>query len=226
MKLLLAAATQAEIQPFLDHLEAGTDTPGTFAAGSHNIDICITGVGMMAATFALTRSVFTGEHDFVLQAGIGGGLDPAVLLGSVVAVATEQLGDLGAEDHEAFLNIFDLGFAGNDSFPFTNGQLINPMAGLPFDISLPRHHGLTVNTVSGNRATIAQRYKDNPATIESMEGAALHYVCLQAGIPFLQVRSISNYITPRDRSSWQIGKAINSLNAQLIKWIDALRAQS
>jgi futalosine hydrolase len=35
-----------------------------------------------------------------------------------------------------------------------------------------------------------------------MEGAALHYTCLMEKIPFMQLRSISNYIAERDKSKW------------------------
>jgi futalosine hydrolase len=52
-----------------------------------------------------------------------------------------------------------------------------------------------------------------------MEGAALHYVCLQMNRPFLQIRAISNYVTPRNRAAWKIGEAVMALNAQLIDWL-------
>ncbi len=222
MKLLLAAATATEIQPCLDHLQSKAVTEGYYACGRWEVDICITGVGMMAATFSLTQQLLGGKYDFVLQAGIGGSYDQTVALGKVIAVGTETLGDLGAEDHDQFIDIFDLGFIGVDEAPFTNARLANQMEALPFPMDLPIRDSLTVNTVSGSEATIIQRYSQSGAMIESMEGAALHYVCLRLGIPFLQVRAISNYITPRNRASWQIGKAIGALNAQLIKWMEAL----
>lgn len=222
MKLLLAAATAAEIQQTVDYLQSKSVTQDIFTVGKWEIEVCITGVGLMPATFSLTQKLLTNSYDFVLQAGIGGCIDPFVELGSVVAISSERLGDLGAEDHDKYIDIFDLGFIGNDEHPFTNARLINPMDNFPFPIDLPTVEGLTVHTVSGSETTITRRYGQFSAKVESMEGAALHYVCLQLGVPFLQVRSISNYITPRDRSSWKIGKAVGALNAQLIKWIAAL----
>lgn len=222
MKLLLAAATAAEIQPTLDYLDAKATAPGIYSSGDWVIEICITGVGMMAATFSLTQRLLKDDYNFVLQAGIGGCFDQLVPLGSVVAIGAEMPGDTGAEDHDQFIDIFDLGFTGANDFPFTGGQLINTMDALPFSADLPVYKAITINTVSGSEATIGRRFSHYPATMESMEGTALHYVCLQLGIPFLQVRGISNYITPRDRPSWQIGKAIGALNTQLIKWMDAL----
>jgi futalosine hydrolase len=55
--------------------------------------------------------------------------------------------------------------------------------------------------------------------VESMEGAAFHYVCLQEGMPFAQVRAISNYVTPRDKSQWQMKDAIVNLNKWVIGFI-------
>ncbi|MFZ1371603.1 MAG: futalosine hydrolase, partial [Ferruginibacter sp.] len=58
--------------------------------------------------------------------------------------------------------------------------------------------------------------------IETMEGAALHYVCLQENIPFLQIRSISNYVGERDKIKWKLKEAIENLNTDLIKLINGL----
>lgn len=222
MKLLLVAATTQEIQGCIDYLQTYSTREG-FNIGKWTIDICITGVGMLATTFAITQTLMLNHFDFVLQAGIGGCIDPHVPLGSVIAVKTETLGDLGAEDHETFTSVFELEFIGLNEHPFTQMKLVNSMSFLPFPLKLPLQNGLTVNAVSGSAKTISQRYPHFGATVESMEGAALHFVCLQLGVSFLQVRAISNYITPRDRASWQIGKAIALLNAQLIEWMESLK---
>jgi futalosine hydrolase len=58
--------------------------------------------------------------------------------------------------------------------------------------------------------------------VESMEGAAFHYVCLHQKINFLQLRSISNYVGERDKSKWELKKSIENLNSELIKIIEKL----
>jgi futalosine hydrolase len=50
------------------------------------------------------------------------------------------------------------------------------------------------------------------ADIESMEGAALHFVCLQEGIPFLQIRGISNFVGERNKAKWDLKSAIENSN--------------
>lgn len=48
-----------------------------------------------------------------------------------------------------------------------------------------------------------------------MEGAALHYVCLIEKIPFMQIRSLSNFVGERDKSKWRMKEAITNLNKEL-----------
>ena len=214
MEILLAAATAAEIAPTLDWLNG----EGNLSATEPHV--LYTGVGLMAATFSLTRALSERQYDLVIGAGIAGAFDHSLALGECVLVESEALGDLGAEDHDAFLDVFSLGFGSPDEAPFSNGILKADLA----DTGVPTQHlqrvtGLTVNMVAGNQATITSRSTRYGAQIESMEGAALHYVCLQLGIPFVQLRAISNYVTPRDRQSWKIREAVIALNAQLIDWL-------
>jgi futalosine hydrolase len=219
MKLLLVAATLPEIQPFIGHLQQSwtAHLPLVYKNRQHEIHICITGVGIMTTTFALASALKLQTYDFVLQAGVGGSFDRQIDLGQVVLVQSEQQGDLGAEDHEQFLDIYDLLLAEKDIFPFTAGRLDNPLSNIPFPFKLLTVSGLTVNTVSGCETTIAKRAEKFGCQLESMEGAPFHYVCLQENLPFAQVRSISNYVTPRDKSQWKMKDAIINLNQWLIQ---------
>jgi futalosine hydrolase len=48
-----------------------------------------------------------------------------------------------------------------------------------------------------------------------MEGAALHYIAILEKIPFLQIRSLSNFIGERDKQQWKLKESITSLNQAL-----------
>jgi futalosine hydrolase len=48
-----------------------------------------------------------------------------------------------------------------------------------------------------------------------MEGAALHYIGLLEKIPFLQIRSLSNFIGERNKAKWKMKEAIAALNREL-----------
>ena len=214
MTILLLAATAPELQITVDWLkQPGCPCP-------HSVELLVTGVGELATSYALTKALSKRKYDLVLGAGIAGAYYTQLALGTCILVRSEVQGDLGAEDHDQFLNIFELGLLGQNEAPFQSKQLINPMSVPPF----PAEHlewvaGLSVNTVSGSTDTIHKRQMHFHPQIESMEGAALHYCCLQEQQAFLQLRSISNYVTPRDRNSWKIGLALSELNAQLIKWL-------
>jgi hypothetical protein len=109
-------------------------------------------------------------------------------------------------------NVFEMGFADADSFPFKKGFLVNSYIDR---LGLKEHkivNGISVNLISDNESYFQQLQSKYNADIESMEGAALHYVCLQEQVPFIQIRGISNYTGERDKSKWKIKEAVESSN--------------
>ena len=74
---------------------------------------------------------------------------------------------------------------------------------------------ITVNEISTAEDRISYYKNGLEAGIETMEGAALHYIGLLEEIPFLQVRALSNYVGERDKSKWVLDKAIEILNLEL-----------
>ncbi|WP_276133345.1 futalosine hydrolase [Polluticoccus soli] len=224
MNILLAAATEAEIAPSIQQIATSWQQvdPRVFQRQGKRLTVCITGVGMMATAYHLAKACSATRFDMALQAGIGGAFHRQINLGDLVFVRSEQLGDLGAEDGEAYLDIFELGLLQHNELPFTGGRLAAPTADFHKLIDLPPVDGLTVNMVSGNEASIIRLAERYQCGVESMEGAAFHYVCLQEGIPFAQVRAISNYIERRNRANWKIGDAITNLNSWLVSFVGRL----
>jgi futalosine hydrolase len=219
MSILLAAATEAEIAPtlaWLDGLEPGSSI-------KRQISVCVTGVGLMASTFELTRELISKPAELVVGAGIAGAFNRDIQLAECVIVRSEQLADFGAEDGPEFIDIFGMGLVKGDEAPFSGGKLINALGKLPPVLSTLRQvDSLTVTRVSGHEPTIADRNARYTADIEGMEGAALHYVCGKLEVPYIQLRSISNYVTRRDRNAWKTGEAIGALNTQLQEWLKTL----
>jgi len=97
--------------------------------------------------------------------------------------------------------------------------LINPYKENLKKTKLKIVKGISVNQISTSKQMI-KFYRDvfDPVT-ESMEGAALHYVCLMEKIPFVQIRSISNYIGERNKKKWDMNESIIKLNEALINTI-------
>lgn len=228
MNLLVVSATEAEIAPLIAYLRQHwhQSSDSVFSNGTHELHLLTTGVGMMPATYALTKALAQHSYQFAVQAGIAGSFSREISLGELVVVEQEILGDLGAEDHHLFHDVFDLELAQSDEFPFSKKSLLTKSCDW-LDLSdLRKVSSLSVNTVSGSSFTANARQKKYDCDIENMEGAAFHYVCLKEGISFLQVRSISNYVEARNRAAWKIEEAVSALNQWLIRFIKHLSAPS
>lgn len=197
---LVVAATVAEIEPAIPLLD------------QWGIPYVITGVGMVATSYSLTQALAREHYDFVLNVGIAGSFDPHLPLGQVLEVIEDSFSEFGAEDDANFLSIEQLGL-GKASWAR------RPVKGVT--LSLPQVKGITVNTVHGCEHSIHTLLKRQPqAVTESMEGAAVFYVCTMENIPCLQVRAISNYVEVRNRERWDIPLAIKQLNAWLYDFVE------
>lgn len=217
MQILLSAATPFEIAPTISWLEQHFEAahPGDFIRNEACIQVRITGIGMMATAWNLANIFAQSRPDLVINAGIGGAFDKDLQLGDVLYISQEQMADLGVETADGkLLDLFDLDLLEADGFPFQNKKMLNPDA--INSHFLPHANGITVNCGHGERHSISRCLEKYPdAQIESMEGAAVFYACLQAGLRFMELRAVSNYVTPRNREEWNIPLAISRLNHNL-----------
>ncbi|HEU0109779.1 MAG TPA: futalosine hydrolase [Flavisolibacter sp.] len=206
MRIVLCAATEFEISPILDFIKK-QQFP--------DINVVFTGVGLTAATYHITKAIYKHNPQIILQAGVAGSFN-ANNEGQVVVVKSECLGDLGVEEKGTFHSVFTMGLQQADDYPWSNSKLVNTDKNLP-EWGLPVVDAVTVHEISTDPKRI-QYYRDQlQASIETMEGAALHYVSLMEKFPFLQLRSVSNFAGERDKSKWQLKLAIEKLNYELEK---------
>lgn len=212
MQITLAAATGTEINTTMDWLKAQ----------DINVEVLVTGIGGTITAYALSKHILGCRPGLVIQAGIGGSFTEALPPGSMAFISEEVFADLGAVDEDGLADIFDLGLAGVNDLPFTGKSLVNPSQGRWKKYGLPFVKGATINCISSTKQQVQRiTEKYNPA-VESMEGAALHYVCLQEGIDFIQLRAISNFAGERDKKKWKLKESIELLNDQLKKIIAEL----
>jgi futalosine hydrolase len=219
MKIALVAATWQEIAPIQDYL-----SERLYLKNHHQFSLWVTGVGLVNTTYNLTKKIMLEKPDMAIQAGIAGSFQPLVYSpGDVVAVKEEVMGDLGVQEgNDIWNDIFDLKLADPNIFPFKSRKLSNPHIQLFHKINLPMVSAVSVNEITTSSKRIHQLIEQYAPAIESMEGAGFHYVCLNEGIPFIQIRSISNRIGERDKSLWQMNKAIENLQNTLIALINKL----
>ncbi len=218
MRVIITAATVAEWMPSfleMDHLYTGESQ-------RLKVQFHQSGVGMLASAVSITRMAIEDKPDLIIQAGIAGCFDKSMALGKVVVVSEEALADTGVEEEGKWKDLFDLKLEKSSYHPFEKRKLPNPWLSKFNLLKLPEVSGITVNQITTHAERIQQLQKKYMPVLESMEGAALHYVCREANIPFLQIRAISNYIGERNKANWKMKEAIDNLNQVLVKYVEKL----
>ena len=226
MRILVVTATAAEIGPLVAGLRWTADRGprvARYAGGAHEVDVLVSGVGMVATATWVSRVLAGERHDLALNLGVCGSFDRTLEPGTVVHIVSDCLAELGAEDGDAFLTIQQLRLLDENEPPFTGGRLVNqsPPANDALG-GLRAVNGITVNTVHGHERSIACVTKRFAPDVESMEGAAFMYACLIHGVPFAQVRAVSNIVERRNRSAWKLPEAIARLSETARRVIDHL----
>ncbi len=189
MKILFVAATRFEILPLLNFLEEKFNKKDEtlYSNGEHELKILITGVGLLHTAFALGHLLTNYRPDIAINAGLAGAFDRNIKIGEVVNVVAELQGDLGVEENNGdFTDMFELGLLNMNDKPYVNGRLYNTgISGFDF---LSAVRGISVNKVHGTNISIEKIQNKYQPDVESMEGAAFFFACLQAEIPFLEIR--------------------------------------
>jgi futalosine hydrolase len=220
VRILIVTATAGEITPLVARLRPGGERGSRlhgYTYARHELDVLTTGVGMVPTAAWCSRTLATGEYDMALNLGVCGTFDRALPLGTVVHVVADRLPEVGAEDGDAWLSIHELGLLDENDFPFQGGELVNLA---PPDNAalraLPAASAITVNTVHGSDQSIARVLERFVPRVETMEGAGFMYACLVAGLPFAQVRAVSNVVERRNRAAWKLPEAIAALNVSAL----------
>lgn len=203
MHILVVTATERE----LPLVKAGP-------RGAHFIDVLVTGVGMVVTAAHCARALASARYDAAFNFGVCGSFDRSLAPGVVVHVTRDRVSELGVEDGERFITMHDLGLA-------ADGEIVNasPVSN-PVLRELPSVRGITVNTVHGNERSIDAAIARFQPQVESMEGAAFAYACTISGVPYAQVRAVSNIVERRNREAWRLDLAIRNLNDAAFKILD------
>ena len=214
MRILVVAATDPEIAPIVGRMYStptGDTCVDTYTHGAHEVDVLITGVGMVATAVWCSRALMLASYDLALNFGVCGSFDRFLDPGTVVHVVSDRLAELGAEDDERFLTFEELQLPGESEF-----VNLDPPSNPALD-ELPTVTGITVNTVHGSERSVAAVTQRFNAQVESMEGAAFMSACLIHKVAFAQVRAVSNFVERRNRESWKMADAIRNLNSTAMR---------
>ena len=218
MRVIITAATNGEWMPSFQKINpAYAGTNKRFSVGFHE-----SGIGLLASSVSLMKMFVQETPSLIIQVGIAGCFDKKLPLGKVFAVKDDFAGDIGVMENKVWKDLFDLKLDKANDAPYEKKSLPNPWLSQYNLLKLPTKKGVTVNTISTDKNKIdlySGRYK---ATLESMEGAALHYMGRDLNIPFIQIRAVSNYVGERNKAKWDMQEAIYNLNETLLQYLDAL----
>lgn len=203
MNILVTAPTEMELAPFI-------------ASNNKLATYFITGVGGPATIYNLQKKLLETNYDLVIQVGICGSFKPEKYqIGEVLLIEKDIFGDLGIIENNEFMSMAEMRFVTETEKDFKNGWMENENP-LFYKLSTRKATAISMNTITDDKAHETIFSKKYGPDLESMEGAAFHYVCLQEKIPFLQLRAVSNAVGERDKTTWRMVEAIENLNNTLI----------
>ena len=197
-----------------------------------------TGIGLVNTAHALASALAMDLPDLVIHFGVGGAYPGSGLGLGDIGVADEEIyGELGVRttlgwqgaeligiptvrlgDAEDYYNRFP---AVADLVRATVRTLDRdgPWAGAKPVIKAGPF--VTVQECSGTRALGDERGRRFGAICENMEGAASAHICALEGIPFVEVRGISNLVEDRDRERWELGTASARAQEAVVALLEA-----
>lgn len=216
MKILVVSATSMEVEPFRQYLDEKK-----YLRRNCEVELLVTGVSMLHAAYHLTRRLSAGKPDIAIQAGVGGSFHPFYPPGTVVVINSEVVADAGVEEQEGYQDLFDMGLV-ESRLPYFGKALVNPHESWLERLKHRKVKGVTVNEITTRPERIQLLQEKYEPVIESMEGAAFHYVCLQENVPFIQFRAVSNFIGERDKQQWKLKEAVVNLNEELSQFVHTL----
>ena len=179
--------------------------------GGRSVLLVATGIGAVNAAHALTCALQARRPDWVLQVGVGGAYPQGGLeIGALALASEEWYGDLGVRTDEGWqgadlIGIPVYGEDGYNKFVLAGECLDRAQEFLP-EVKVGPF--ATVQECSGTDELGLERGARFGAVCENMEGAAAAHVCALYGVPFLELRAMSNRVEKRDREQWDLVGAV------------------
>lgn len=201
MRVLIVVSVAAEKQAVIESLQY-----------DERFDVCVVGVGSVAAASSTSALLVGKQYDLVINLGIAGGFVGRADIGTVVVADRMVAADLGAETAEGFISLEQLQL-GNSQIA-SDEKLVDRVLQALVRKSIPVQRAaiLTLSTVTGTEETAVKLSNRMPdAVAEAMEGFGVAVAAVQHNLPVLEIRAISNAIGKRDRSSWRIAEALDRL---------------
>ena len=195
--------------------------------------LCISGVGPLNAAMSLGKYAdHAREAKAVVNLGVAGSFDlNAAPLGSAWQVTREiwpEYGlavDGGGADPKALGFPLWRGGEGKEEETVWDRLDLPKLGEMALgkgmqDLNLPQAVSLSVAGVTNTLDRAARLRAKYGALLENMEGFALAYVCARHGIPFVELRTVSNLVGSRAPQHRNFPLALNALRPLLHKLLE------
>lgn len=216
MRVIITAATDLEM--------AGCAKKASqlFKKSKIKISFHATGIGILASGVKLTQLATTHQPDLIIQMGIAGSYVKTEPLGKVWVVASESIADLGVREKGVFKDLFESQLLKDNEAPFKKRKLTNPNIKTLNVLKTNTAAAITINEITTAPKRIKEIMDAHNPVLESMEGAALHYVGSITNTPFIQIRAVSNYVGERNKAKWKLKESIEQLEAYVLTYLATL----
>ncbi len=216
MRVIITAATNLELDG------SAKKASQLFKKSKLKISFHATGIGMLASGVKLTQLAATHKPDLIIQMGSAGSYSKKEPLGKVMVVASESIADLGVREKGLFTDLFDSQLIKENEAPFKKRKLTNPTIRSLNILKTDTVAAVTINEITTSNKRITEIIATHNPVLESMEGAALHYVGSLTKTPFIQIRAISNYVGERNKAKWKLKESIEQLEAYVLTYLATL----
>lgn len=177
--------------------------------GAQPVTLVATGIGAVNTAHALTCYLQGQRPQRVVQIGVGGAYPASgAKVGCLALASVEHYGDLGVRTPDGWqggeligIPVLEKGRAYYNCFPTDEQWVQRASAALP-----QAHVGpfVTVQECSGTDELGVERGRRFGALCENMEGAAAAHVCALYGVPFAELRAMSNMVQRRAPEQWDL----------------------
>ena len=222
--IIVSAAVEEELAKLVDHIESpvfssagGRKMASGYIAGKP-VRALITGPGVVNTVQSLTAAIENLRPSLIIQTGCAGAFRESGIGIGDVGIATEEIDiQLGIEREYSNLPLNELPFSiikSNETeiknhYPLDINlvnqalkTLIKAFEGK--NVGLMQGPFVTVSTITATNSRAKDIYKQFSPCMECMEGAGAAHLSIHYDIPFLEIRSASNFVGKRDKNSWNL----------------------
>ncbi len=222
--IIIAAAVSGETSGLIDRIKrpvSSTVGGRKITAGcleGKPVKILITGPGIVNTVQALSAAIENSRPSLIIQTGCAGAFRDSGLKIGDIGIATQEVDiHLGIEPENEELPLEELPFPliKKNNLDIKNYYPLNQKwvdfafqavkeAFAPGNIRTEKGPFITVSTITATDKRAKILYKRFSACMENMEGSGTAHLSIHYDIPFVEIRSASNFAGKRDLSSWDL----------------------